>query len=127
MRSAVELSNVHDVVLILQNSGLIVVNIEVVGGRENGHDTGETSGSGLAIHSVTGILGLVGADNGEKIILLQEGAGGRVREEVRATSDMVVQEVVAGLFLTKVFEGIGPEDVAHETLRRRLAETINAF
>lgn len=125
VRGAVELSNVHDVVLILQHSGLIVVNIEVIGGGENRHDTGEASGPGLAIHSVTGILGLVGADNGEKIILLQEGAGGRVREEVRATSNMVVQEVVAGLFLAKVFEGIGPEDVTHETLGGRLAEAIN--
>jgi hypothetical protein len=38
---------------------------------------------------------------------------------------MVVQEVVAGLFLAKVFKGIGPEDVAHETLGGRLAETVN--
>lgn len=125
MRSAVELSNIHDIVLVLQNGGLVVVDVEIVGSRENGHNTGETRGSRLAIHTVAGILGLMGANNREKVVLFQKGTSGRVGEEVRASSNVIVQEIVAGLLLAKVFERISPEDITHKTLSRRLAETVN--
>jgi hypothetical protein len=38
---------------------------------------------------------------------------------------MVVNKVFLRLFLTKVFERVGPKDVAHETVSRRLAETVD--
>ena len=72
VRRAVELANVHNVVLVLQHGGLVVVNVEVVGRGENGHNTRESGRPGLAVHAVTSILGLVGADDGEEVILLQE-------------------------------------------------------
>lgn len=82
MRSAVELSDVHNIVLVLKDRCLVVVDIEIVGCAEDGHDTGEACRPGFAIHAVAGILGLVRADNGEEVVLLEEVAGGRVGEEV---------------------------------------------
>ena len=38
---------------------------------------------------------------------------------------MVVDKVFLRLFLTKVLERVGPEDVAHKTVGRRLAEAVN--
>jgi hypothetical protein len=38
---------------------------------------------------------------------------------------MVVYETVLGFFLPKILDGIRPEDIGHETMRRRLPETIN--
>lgn len=125
MRGAIELPDIHNVVLVLQNGSLVVVDIEIVGGREDGHDTGETSGSRLPVHSVAGILGLVSSDNREQVVLFEESASGGVGEKVRAASDMVVQEVIAGLFLAKVLKRVSPEDVAHEPLGRRLPESVN--
>lgn len=58
-----ELTNVHDIVLILENGSLVVVDIEVVGCTEDGHDTRESSCPGLAVHAVSSILSLVCANN----------------------------------------------------------------
>ena len=38
---------------------------------------------------------------------------------------MVVDKAVRRLLLTEVFDRVGPENVAHETLRRGLAEPVN--
>ena len=38
---------------------------------------------------------------------------------------MVVEEEVGRLFLAELFERICPQDVAHETVCRWLAETVN--
>jgi hypothetical protein len=38
---------------------------------------------------------------------------------------MVVNEEVLGLFLAKLFERVGPENVAHQTVCWRLPETVN--
>ena len=48
-----------------------------------------------------------------------------IREEVRASSYVVVDKAVRRLLLTEVFDRVGPENVAHETLRRGLAEPVN--
>lgn len=63
MGGAIELSDVHNIVLIFENSGLVVVDIEVIWCTKDGHDAGETSCPSLPIHSVTGVLGLVCADD----------------------------------------------------------------
>jgi hypothetical protein len=44
----------------------------------------------------------VGSYDGEEVVLLQESARGRVRKEVGASSDTVVDKIVAGLFLAKL-------------------------
>jgi len=65
MRCAIELTNVHDIVFVLEYGSFVVVDVEVVGGREDGHDTGETSSSGLSVHSVASVLCFVSTDYGE--------------------------------------------------------------
>jgi hypothetical protein len=77
-----ELTNVHDIVLILEDSSLVIVNIQIVGCTEDGHDTGESSSPGLAVHAVSSVLSLVCANNRKQVVLLQEGTCGGVREEV---------------------------------------------
>lgn len=72
MRARVELPNVQDVAFVLENSGLVVVNIQVVGCREEGHDRREPRRPRLAVHTVPGILSFVGSDNGEKLVALKE-------------------------------------------------------
>ena len=78
MRGAVELSDVHDVVLVLQDRSFVVVDVEVIRRREDGHDTRETCCPSLAIHSVSSILRLVSSNDGKEIVLLQEIACSRV-------------------------------------------------
>ena len=65
------------------------------------------------------------AYDGEKIVFLQKGAGGRIREEVGATPNVVMDKVFAGLLLTKLFERVGPEYVAHKTMRGGLTEAVD--
>jgi hypothetical protein len=120
-----ELPDVHYVVLVLQDGGLVVVHVQVVRRAEDGHDTGEARGPRLPVHAVSGILGFVRANNGEQVVLLEEGACGGIREEVRAPSDVVVDEEIVRLLLSKFFERVSPEDVAHQAVRRWLAKTID--
>jgi hypothetical protein len=67
----------------------------------------------------------VRTDDGEQIVLLEESASGRIREEVRASSDVVVNKEVVGFLLPKLFEWVGPEDIAHQSVCGWLTETIN--
>ena len=113
MRSAVELSDVHNIVLVLEHCGLVVVNIEVIRRAEDGHYARESSGSCLAVHAVSGILSFVCSDDREEIILFEEVASGGVGEEVGASSDVIVHEVLARLLLAELLERICPEDIAH--------------
>lgn len=122
-----ELSDVHDVILVLEDSGLVVVDIKIIGCAEDGHDTREAGRPSLPIHSVAGILSLVGADDGEKIVLFEESACSRIREEVRAAADVVVDEKIISFLLSKLLEWISPENVAHEAMCRWFAESINLF
>lgn len=78
MRGAVELSNVHYVVLILEHRSLIVIHVEIIGRAENGHDAREACGPGLAIHAIASVLSFVGSDDGKQIVLFQEIARGGV-------------------------------------------------
>lgn len=125
MRSAVELSDVHDIVLVLEHGGFVVVDIEIIGCREDGHDTGETRCPSLSIHSVTSILSFVGANNREKVVLLEEIASSRVGKEIRATSHVIVDKILRSLFLAKFLKRISPKNITHQSVGRRLSETIN--
>jgi hypothetical protein len=58
-----ELSNVHNIVLILQNGGFVVVYIQVVRRAENGHNTREAGSPSLSVHAVSGVLRFVGSDD----------------------------------------------------------------
>jgi hypothetical protein len=72
-KALTELTNVHDIVLVLENGSLVVVDVQVVGCTEDGHDTRESSSPGLAVHAVSSVLSFVCADDGKQVILLQEG------------------------------------------------------
>lgn len=99
MRGAVELTNVHDVGLVLENGSLVRVNVKVVGSGEDGHDRGEASSLGLLVHAVTCVLSLVRTDNREKIVTLEELAGSVVGEEVATATDVVVDKVLRWVLL----------------------------
>lgn len=125
MRGAVELPDVHHVILVLQHGRLIVVHIKVVGGAKDGHHAGESRRPGLPVHAIPGILSFVRADDGEQVVLLEEGACGGVREEIGAASDAVVNKIFACLFLPELLKRVGPEDVTHQAVGRRLPKAIN--
>ena len=78
MWCAVELSDVHHVVLVLQNRGFVVVYVEIVGCAKDGHDTWEACRPSLSVHPIASILSLMGADDRQEVVLLQEGARSRV-------------------------------------------------
>jgi hypothetical protein len=107
------LSDVHDVVLILQNSSLIVIHIQVVGGAEYGHNTRESCSPSFAVHTISGILGFVGTNNRQEIVLLKERARCRVREKIRAPSHVIVNKEVISLLLAEFLQRISPKNVAH--------------
>ena len=65
MWCAVKLSDVHHVVLVLQNRGFVVVYVEVIGCAEDGHDTGEACRPGLSVHPIASILSLMRAYDGQ--------------------------------------------------------------
>jgi hypothetical protein len=103
-----KLPDVHDVVLILQHSSLVVIHIQIIWCAEDGHHARETGGPSLPVHAVTGILGFVCANDGKQIVLFEESTGGRVREEIRAAPDVVVDEEIVSLLLSKLFERVSP-------------------
>lgn len=82
MRSTVELSDIHDVVFVLEHGGLVVVDVEVVWCGEDGHDGRKSGRTRLAVHPVASVLRFVGSDDRKEIVLLEESACGGVREEV---------------------------------------------
>jgi hypothetical protein len=94
MRSRVKLPDVHDVALVFQDGGFVVIDVEVVRGGEDGHDRGKTCGLRLPIHTITCVLGFVSSDDGEEIVALEELACGLIREEVRATPNVIVDETI---------------------------------
>ena len=55
----------------------------------------------------------------------EKSARSGVREEVRTSSGGVVDEKIVTSFVAKVFRGIGPQQIAHGTERRRLAKAID--
>ena len=64
MWGAIELPNVHDVVLVFQYCGFVVVYVEVIGCAEDSHDTWEACRPSLSVHSIASILSLMGANDG---------------------------------------------------------------
>lgn len=125
MRRAVELSDVHDVVFVLENGSLVVVDVEIVGSAEDGHYTGKPGCSSFAIHAVPGILGLVSSNNGKQIVLFEKGACRRIGEEEGTTANTVVDKIIRRLFLPEFFQRIGPEDITHQAVSGRFPEAVD--
>jgi len=55
MGSAIKLSDVHDITFILEDSGLVIVYVEVIWRGKDGHHGGETSCFRLAVHAIPGL------------------------------------------------------------------------
>ena len=51
---------------------LVAIDIQVVGGRENGDEGGESSGLALSVHLVPSVLRLVSTNDGEEIVALKK-------------------------------------------------------
>ena len=64
MWGAIKLSNIHDIVLIFENGGFVVVDIKVIRSTKDCHDTWESRSPGLSVHPIPGILGLVCSNDG---------------------------------------------------------------
>ena len=56
----------------------VAVDVEVVGCREDGDERGEAGGLTLAVHLVAGVLRLVGSDDGEEVVTLEELTAGAI-------------------------------------------------
>lgn len=125
MGSPTELANVHHVILILQHRCFVIIDVQIVRSTEDGHDARKSSCPRLSIHSIAGILRLMSSNYGEKIILLKKGTGSGVGEEIRASSDVIMNEVFGCLFLTKILQRVSPQNITHQPMRRRFAEPIN--
>ena len=53
MWGAIELSDVHDIALVLENSGFVVIYVEVIGGGEDSHNRWEAGALRFTVHSVS--------------------------------------------------------------------------
>lgn len=90
MGSAVELTDVHDVTFVLEHRSFVVVNVEVIRSREDGHHRRESCRLRFTVHPITEIyvngtsenwkryihipciLGFVRANDGQKVVSLQK-------------------------------------------------------
>jgi len=52
MWGAIELSDVHNVILILQHRGFVVIDVQIIWSREDGHDGRKLCCSSLAVHAI---------------------------------------------------------------------------
>lgn len=84
MGSTIKLPDIHDITLIFEYGGFVIVDIEIVGRGKDGHHGRESGRFCLAVHPIPGllfsngwqdlqkdlpsILGLMRTDNGQKII-----------------------------------------------------------
>lgn len=48
-----------------------------------------------------------------------------LREEIRATSHVIMQEALRCFFCSEVFDRVCPENIAHQTMRRWLAKSVD--
>lgn len=88
MWARVELSDVQDVALVLEDGSFVVVDIKVVGRREEGHDRREPCRPSLAVHTVPGILRFVGSYDGKKLVALKELTCCLIAEVVRGCQSL---------------------------------------
>ena len=125
MGRAVELSNVHDIIFVFQNSSLVVVQIEVIRCAENCHDARKPGSTSLSVHTVSSILGLVSANDREQVVLLKESTCRRIGKEVRAAPNTVVDKIIRRSLLPKLLQRVSPQYITHESMSRWFPETID--
>lgn len=52
MGCTIELSDVHHVAFVFEHGCFVVIHVQIIRCRKDGHDRGETSRFGLAIHAI---------------------------------------------------------------------------
>lgn len=55
MRSAVELPNVHDIIFVLEDSRLVIIHIQIIGSRENRHNSWKLCRASFPIHAISAL------------------------------------------------------------------------
>lgn len=70
--------------------GFVIIEIAVIRSREEGNDCWEFLRSGPFIHLESLSLRLMGTDDRDDLVLLEEGLGQLITEEVRTSSHLVV-------------------------------------
>lgn len=88
MWRVVKLLYVEHIVVELDNGSLVIVNTAIVGSTENSDNQREVRVV-PSMHFETFNLGLVGPNNGQKLVILQELGGSLGTIEVRASSDFI--------------------------------------
>ena len=73
---AIELPYVHHIVLVLQHSSFVIIYIKIIGCGEYCDERWKASRLAFSVHTVSGVLRLVGADDREQIVVLQKLAAG---------------------------------------------------
>lgn len=125
MGAAIELPYVHHIVLVLQHSSFVIIYIKIIGCGEYCDERWKASRLAFSVHTVSGVLRLVGADDREQIVVLQKLAAGCIAVEIRATPDGIVSEVFIGLLGSKIFAGVRPQEVTHGPERGRFLEPVD--
>ena len=110
-----------DVYLKFNDSSFIIVDIAVVWGWEYSDNHRELSWAVPLMHFISIKLGLVGPQDTQKLIFMQESVRGILAKEVWASTDVVSQEPL-GASAFVIFYGVRPEYVAEKTYSRGLLE-----
>ena len=124
MRAVVELADVEFPLVVVRNGACVIVSIEVVGRREDCNDGGEARGGARVAHVVAVVLGFMCAEDGQHTIAFQELTGRKVCEDIGAPAEAVQGEALA-IARREVLCRVGPQDVAHGAVQRRLAEAVD--
>mmetsp|Transcript_19137 Transcript_19137/g.38634 ORF Transcript_19137/g.38634 Transcript_19137/m.38634 type:complete len:271 (+) Transcript_19137:1903-2715(+) len=127
VRGVVELLDVQRIVLKLQNCALVVVAVAVVGSREDRNHCREPRPRVGLVHFVPFQLGLVGPDDREQLVLLEEHSSRLTPEEERTPADVVgkkrshLRDVIFLLFIC----GVAPENVTEKSISGRFHESVD--
>jgi len=124
MLRIIELLNIQGIVLKFDHGSFIVVDVAVVGGREDGDDDREVGVAVPAVHLVAIELGLVRPDDRDQVVALEEAVDGVVPVEVAAPPHVVDPvDVLANPVV--VVDGVGPEQVAEDPLPGGFLKSID--
>ena len=62
MRGAIELTNIHNVILVLENGSFVVINVEIIGSGKDCHDRRESSRFCFTVHSVSVVVHIMSTE-----------------------------------------------------------------
>ena len=119
----VELLDVESIVLELYEGALVVVDVAVVGCRENRDHCREVGLAVPLVHLVALDLGLVRADYGEQVVVIEKLVRGLKAKEVGAPAHLVLLEGDLLLALV-IIHGVRPENIAEDPLSWWLLLTV---